>query len=112
VEDKSQARCLGLSELFYGPIDDGRKEKNRQVREAKCKILCFKCPLRTVCLMTAMRERQFFGIWGGMSEGERKRFHSFLKRLPPQTRTDQHLFKNAVQRFYEEEEADYEEVAG
>ncbi|SEE90891.1 WhiB family transcriptional regulator [Ruania alba] len=39
----------------------------RQVRE-----ICFTCPVRLECLVDALDNRIQFGVWGGMTERERR----------------------------------------
>jgi WhiB family transcriptional regulator, redox-sensing transcriptional regulator len=46
----------------------------RQARE-----LCFSCPVRLECLVDALDNRIQFGVWGGMTERERR---SLLRRAP------------------------------
>jgi WhiB family redox-sensing transcriptional regulator len=45
----------------------------------RAKALCFGCPVRTECLAEALDNRYEFGVWGGMTERERR---SLLKRRP------------------------------
>src|SRR5437870_1708886 len=64
-----QARCAGEEpELFFpvgatGPALD-------QIRRAKA--ICAQCPVRAECLKWALASRQDHGIWGGMTEEERR----------------------------------------
>ncbi|MFG3284526.1 WhiB family transcriptional regulator [Streptomyces sp. NPDC048111] len=44
--------------------------------------LCAMCPVRTECLAHALDERIEFGVWGGMTERERR---SLLRRRPDVT---------------------------
>lgn len=37
------------------------------------KIACGACPVRTECLADALDNRVDFGVWGGMTERERRR---------------------------------------
>jgi len=46
-------------------------------REAK--IVCNPCPVRVQCLAEALDRRIEFGIWGGMTERERR---ALLRRRP------------------------------
>src|ERR1700751_522540 len=46
-------------------------EKGGSTREAK--KVCRSCEVRAECLEFALENDERFGIWGGMSEGERRR---------------------------------------
>ncbi|MER5706023.1 WhiB family transcriptional regulator [Streptomyces sp. NPDC002122] len=46
-------------------------EKGGSTREAK--LLCFSCEVRVDCLDWALDNDQRFGVWGGLSERERRR---------------------------------------
>jgi WhiB family redox-sensing transcriptional regulator len=37
------------------------------------KLVCQGCPVRTACLEWALAHDERFGIWGGLSEQERRR---------------------------------------
>lgn len=39
----------------------------------RAKAICQPCPVRTECLSEALDERIEFGVWGGMTERERRR---------------------------------------
>ena len=45
----------------------------------RAKQLCLGCPVRTECLADALDNRTEFGVWGGMTERERR---SLLRRRP------------------------------
>lgn len=38
----------------------------------RAKLICRGCPVRTECLAEALDERIEFGVWGGMTERERR----------------------------------------
>src|SRR2546427_13280693 len=38
----------------------------------RAKLLCMNCPVRTECLADALDNRVEFGVWGGMTERERR----------------------------------------
>ncbi len=42
------------------------------MREFEAKCICLGCPVRRECLDFAMRVREPHGIWGGMTEAERR----------------------------------------
>lgn len=46
-------------------------EKGGSTREAK--KVCLRCPVRAQCLEYALANEERFGVWGGMSEQERRR---------------------------------------
>lgn len=46
-------------------------EKGGSTREAKS--ICAKCPVREQCLEWALDHDERFGIWGGLSERERRK---------------------------------------
>lgn len=95
--------CNQLTDLFYGPFGNGPggafskkrgryrgfifKEKvwtetqdQREEREARCRALCNSCPLLEPCREFALIEEIEFGVWGGMSEGERRDFRIWCRR--------------------------------
>lgn len=45
----------------------------------QAKQICMGCPVRTECLADALDNRVEFGVWGGMTERERR---ALLKRRP------------------------------
>ena len=45
----------------------------------RAKAVCFGCPVRAECLADALDNRTEFGVWGGMTERERR---ALLKRRP------------------------------
>ncbi|MER6464549.1 WhiB family transcriptional regulator [Streptomyces sp. NPDC001288] len=48
-------------------------------RQRRAKILCHGCVVRTECLVEALDNRVEFGVWGGMTERERR---TLLRRRP------------------------------
>lgn len=43
---------------------------------AEAKRVCARCPVQAACLDYALRNDERFGVWGGMSERERRRMRS------------------------------------
>jgi WhiB family transcriptional regulator, redox-sensing transcriptional regulator len=66
-----EARCLDADPEAFFP------EKGGSTREAK--RICAACPVRDECLQYALDNDERFGIWGGLSERERRR----AKRVGP-----------------------------
>ncbi len=48
-------------------------------QQNRAKALCLGCVVRTECLADALDNRTEFGVWGGMTERERR---ALLKRRP------------------------------
>ena len=59
------ANCLGVDPDLFFP------ERGASTREAK--EVCRGCVVRGDCLEYALAHSEKFGIWGGMSERERRR---------------------------------------
>ncbi|MFF4381651.1 WhiB family transcriptional regulator [Kitasatospora sp. NPDC001547] len=65
------------SALFFHPA--GESGAARAVREQEAKAVCADCPVRRECLRHALRTREPYGVWGGLTEEER---HGLLARHP------------------------------
>jgi WhiB family redox-sensing transcriptional regulator len=66
------ASCRGPERvLFFSPELYERKE-HRLRRERQAKRLCGQCPVREECLETALAMNESYGIWGGLTEQERR----------------------------------------
>jgi WhiB family redox-sensing transcriptional regulator len=65
-------------EMFYGSEDregKARHHPNLTVDEvARARRVCNTCPVQMECLDFAIRTREEFGIWGGSTAGQRKRW--------------------------------------
>ncbi|MGW3930372.1 WhiB family transcriptional regulator [Streptomyces microflavus] len=48
-------------------------------RQNRAKAVCTGCPVRIECLVEALDNRVEFGVWGGMTERERR---ALLRRRP------------------------------
>ena len=51
----------------------------RGAAQREVKVVCLGCPVRTECLAEALDNRIEFGVWGGMTERERR---ALLRRRP------------------------------
>jgi WhiB family redox-sensing transcriptional regulator len=60
-----QANCMGVDPDLFFP------ERGASTREAK--EVCRGCVVREDCLEYAITNSEKFGIWGGLSERERRR---------------------------------------
>ena len=64
---RQHARCLGADpDLFHPPSDiEGAADA--------AKAVCTLCPVREPCLEHAITAREKQGVWGGLTERERRR---------------------------------------
>jgi WhiB family transcriptional regulator, redox-sensing transcriptional regulator len=65
----SRAACKGRTEELFV----------RGAAQNRAKQMCMGCPVRTECLAEALDDRIEWGVWGGMTERERR---AVLKRRP------------------------------
>ncbi len=57
------------TELFFHP--EGERGPSRSGREAAAKAVCAQCPVMRLCRAHALRVREPYGVWGGLSEQDR-----------------------------------------
>jgi WhiB family redox-sensing transcriptional regulator len=72
----------------------------RGAEQRKAKLVCVACPVRTECLAEALDNRIEFGVWGGMTERERRA----LLRRRPDVISWRELLDNARRRHQPEDE--------
>jgi len=56
--------CRGADPNLFFPA------RGESVKEAKA--VCARCPVRAECLEYALTNQEKFGVWGGLSERERR----------------------------------------
>ncbi len=78
---QAYAACMGVDPDLFFP------ERGASTREAKA--VCGRCAVRTECLEYALANAEKFGIWGGMSERERRR----IRKLRAQQRRQREASK-------------------
>ncbi len=70
LEDwRSRAACLRLDTDLFFPRDETEWDE-QQVEDAKA--VCRTCAVQSVCLEFALATRQKLGIWGGLTDDERR----------------------------------------
>ncbi len=66
------AACSGESgSVFYPPLRTERRTV-RSSREQRAKAVCASCPVKSECLEHAVAHDERFGIWGGLTNRERR----------------------------------------
>ena len=63
--------CRGVeSTVFFHP--EGERGRARAARIRRAKRICADCPVLDLCRNYALAVREPYGVWGGMSEDERR----------------------------------------
>ena len=62
---RQQAACRGVDSKIFYPLTE------EEAQEAK--FICAQCTVRKACTEYAMRNYERNGVWGGMTERERRR---------------------------------------
>lgn len=63
--------CRGLeSTVFFHP--EGERGRARAARVRRAKRICERCPVLDLCRNYALTVGEPYGVWGGMSEDERR----------------------------------------
>jgi WhiB family transcriptional regulator, redox-sensing transcriptional regulator len=76
---EARAACRGeVAALFFGP--EGERRPERELREKAAKAVCAACPVRRQCLECALSADIRDGIWGGLTEDERRRERRYRRR--------------------------------
>lgn len=91
---RDQAACRGADNDAWFP----KPTNTPGVRAAKEN--CFSCPVMLDCAQYALRTRQFKGVWGGLSEGQRT---TLYKRHRTADFDDRAVVRNAVYRALHDE---------
>jgi WhiB family transcriptional regulator, redox-sensing transcriptional regulator len=69
---RDRAACRDTDPELFFPDGDNRSARTK-VKAAK--LVCRGCPVNTACLSWALTSDQQAGIWGGLTEEERRRLH-------------------------------------
>ena len=64
---RDKGRCRGVDPEVFFPVEDDEEA------EAAAKAICDECMVREACLEHAITCREKLGVWGGLTERERRR---------------------------------------
>ena len=67
-----KALCRGNHAYLFFPPSTFERKEDRERRETKAKAICGVCPVKAECYQHAVAIREPFGIWGGLTEVERR----------------------------------------
>jgi WhiB family redox-sensing transcriptional regulator len=73
-EWREGAACLPYPAILFFGQDETESPAERRAREDQAKIVCETCCVRGECLEYAVVTREQYGIWGGLTELERKAY--------------------------------------
>jgi WhiB family redox-sensing transcriptional regulator len=79
---RHRAACRAVDPELFFPVGTTRPAL-KQVTEAQ--TVCHRCPVSAECLRWALDTHQHTGVWGGLSEDERRQIQQ--PRRPIDTRT-------------------------
>lgn len=77
---RNRSSCNGLGDLMFPDAE----QPNRDLHDAqvtKAKQVCRGCPVATDCLNYALTTGETYGIWGGMTDHERRALKRRLNAL-------------------------------
>jgi WhiB family redox-sensing transcriptional regulator len=69
---REQAGCRDYPPILFFGADDSEAQAERRIREDEAKQVCARCLVRQECLDYALATREAYGIWGGLTEVERR----------------------------------------
>ncbi|CAN5548727.1 hypothetical protein BH24ACT26_BH24ACT26_07460 [soil metagenome] len=69
---REQAACLAYPAVLFFGLDDSENPVERRSREEDAKRVCLQCEVKRECLEYALGTREPYGIWGGLTEIERR----------------------------------------
>lgn len=61
-------------ETFFSP--ESERGPRRHARETSAKAYCARCPVLDECLRHALAVKEPYGVWGGLTTGERANLHA------------------------------------
>ncbi len=67
-----RAACRGPQAVVFFPPTHPERRDEKRFREDNAKEICGSCSVRGECLSYALSIREQHGIWGGLSEAERR----------------------------------------
>ncbi len=72
TEWREGAACLDQPALLFFGMDDSENPAARRLREESAKRVCRLCEVRAQCLEYALAAKEPYGVWGGLTEIERR----------------------------------------
>lgn len=88
--DHPGVKCKRLTEFFY----PNTPSSEVALAKAACNGVEFGsvCPMREQCLQHAINYHEDFGVWGGMSERDRRKIHRMRNKRKRQKLEYKHIY--------------------
>lgn len=68
-----EAKCLGRDDsLFFGSGDPDVRPPYTLAEISNARAICADCPVARECLVTALQNREEYGVWAGSTRKQRK----------------------------------------
>jgi WhiB family redox-sensing transcriptional regulator len=87
---RNKAECVKTDPELFFPVGETSRSDIDQIQKAKS--FCAKCLVTSQCLQYALETNQDSGVWGGLSENERRAF----KRRIRQKRVQDAIARNSL----------------
>lgn len=68
---QADAACLGVDTRIFFPPEGRRGVRHRSLENA-AKRICAQCPVQLACRHYALQAHEAYGVWGGLTEDERR----------------------------------------
>ncbi|QSE95645.1 WhiB family transcriptional regulator [Rhodococcus pseudokoreensis] len=76
---RQRAACRGVDvSVFFSP--EGERGRNRTRRERQARNICQSCLVLDQCRDTALAAGEPYGVWGGLTEADRRKGAHRLRR--------------------------------
>ena len=69
---QERAACRGPNQAIFFPPPQMERRSDKRQRERRAKEICSSCPVQPECRDYSIRIREQHGIWGGLTEVERR----------------------------------------
>lgn len=73
------AACRGPNQIIFFPPARLERRSDKRMREARAKEICESCRVQGECRDYALGIREQHGIWGGLTENERREITNAAK---------------------------------
>ena len=70
---RHKAACRGPSQDIFFPPQRTERRRDKRRREQLAKEICSGCPVMEACREYAIGINEPYGVWGGLTENERRR---------------------------------------